>query len=824
MRFSYVASRLALVGAVLLPLEALTAQVIRGRVVDPSGAPAPGVLIQVLGDASSVTAKALTNELGEFSVSLRQPGTYRVHALRIGFRPVTSDPILVHAGETVTQRVEISGAPLSLAAVRVEGRSSCRAVAEAAETFAIWEQARAALTATQLTAGERTIAVTTVTYERMLDARGHRVVDEAADVQASLVAQPWRSLSVDSVRRAGYVATDRDGSTTYSAPGLDVLLSDAFVEDHCFRLSAGERSGELGLAFEPTRERRRRDVAEIHGTLWLDRTTSALRRLEFGYVNLTPEQEAVAGGELEFARLRNGAWAVSRWAIRMPALEQGFRADRALRAAVRVTGIKVAGGELALATHGADTLWARPPFAVTGTVLDSASGAPISGARVRLSTPAGPAGGNAVSDARGRFVLSGALPGRYMVSVRTLALDSLHVVHQVPFAVTDARSSIEIRLPSTAHVIAALCGRRTSDVPGVLVGTVRIRGGVAVPTGVKLVAEWTEEVSRAIGDTGATIGGMGDSIAHAPPRRTTRWVETQADASGTFRLCGVPLGTPLAVRAEADSLGAEPVSVRIDGGRTARVDLVLDRSVARAAVFEGFVLTDTTARAIPEAEIILPELGTAVLSNDSGAFRVRDVPPGRHRVQVRRLGYGPLDTTVTFAANQTVKRWIYLRRVVTLDSVSVVAERVVIPSFDEHRKVGLGRFFTREELAKQEGRKLSDILAQAAGVNVISGQANHAWIASSRGVRSLRARELDPADVQLGAKLTCYAQVYVDRTLTYRGEPGERLFDINSMSPDQIEAIEYFAGPAETPPEYSSLNSPCGVVVIHTRRFSNRNP
>jgi hypothetical protein len=46
----------------------------------------------------------------------------------------------------------------------------------------------------------------------------------------------------------------------------------------------------------------------------------------------------------------------------------------------------------------------------------------------------------------------------------------------------------------------------------------------------------------------------------------------------------------------------------------------------------------------------------------------------------------------------------------------------------------------------------------------------------------------------------------------------EPLFDINSISPSQIEAIEYYSGSADTPAKYSGLNSTCGVVVIHTRR------
>jgi hypothetical protein len=69
-----------------------------------------------------------------------------------------------------------------------------------------------------------------------------------------------------------------------------------------------------------------------------------------------------------------------------------------------------------------------------------------------------------------------------------------------------------------------------------------------------------------------------------------------------------------------------------------------------------------------------------------------------------------------------------------------------------------------------------------------------------------------------GASAECYSQIYLDDILVYRGENGEDLFDVNSIPANQIEAIEYYASPAELPARYSGLNSPCGALVIWTRR------
>ena len=69
----------------------------------------------------------------------------------------------------------------------------------------------------------------------------------------------------------------------------------------------------------------------------------------------------------------------------------------------------------------------------------------------------------------------------------------------------------------------------------------------------------------------------------------------------------------------------------------------------------------------------------------------------------------------------------------------------------------------------------------------------------------------------MGAKRDCYANVYLDKVLIYSGRDGEPLFNINSIHPDQLEAVEYYAGPSQTPGEYSTLDSTCGVLVLWRR-------
>jgi hypothetical protein len=251
------------------------------------------------------------------------------------------------------------------------------------------------------------------------------------------------------------------------------------------------------------------------------------------------------------------------------------------------------------------------------------------------------------------------------------------------------------------------------------------------------------------------------------------------------------------------------------------------------------VLTDSSHSPVMDAEVSIPSLSLVATTDAGGRFRITDVVPGAHDITVRRVGYGPLNTNVLFLPRQTVEKRVLLSKMVALDTIAIRARATaVIPSFEENRKIGLGKFLTREDLAKQEGRRLSDILTTVPGLQIMPGYGNHAWIINTRATRSLRmsdgitgeARSLIPStqinafDKAKGAKPgVCYAQVYLNGSRVYRGwnrpppaEP-EPLFDINSINPASIEAIEWYSGTSEIPMRYTSADTQCGLIVIHTR-------
>ncbi|MES2178945.1 MAG: TonB-dependent receptor [Gemmatimonadota bacterium] len=766
-----------------MPLT-VSAQAIRGTVVDGANVPVSGVVAQLLDSTSRVVARQLSDQQGGFRLSAPNSGTYRVRTLRIGFSPTLSEARVLRRGDDVPLRILLPGIRVALDTVHITARSSCRSTRDsAAATFAVWQQVRTALTATDITASNREILTTAVVYERTLDPLAKNILQHASVIRSGSAAQPWSSMTPDALGRDGYVSSDSAGSITYYAPGIDVLLSDRFLEDHCLEV-ATERA-RIGIRFEPVRERK--EIPEIRGTVWLDRATLELRNMEYRYANIPSEQD-LAGGTMEFAHLNDGAWAISRWNIRMPALEQ--RVTGELRVAgisiggrtIRVREIVERGGELALARRGNDTLWSRPSLVFRGVVRDSLSGRALAGAYLTLDGTALAS----VADSVGRFSIAGLIAGEYVVAVHSASLDSVGAAHRVRLGVIDS-STATIDVPSADQFVNKVCGptRMTGARAGIVVGGVKARVDSLSVSNLPVIAEWT------------------DSIAGA------NRASTRTDADGAFRLCGLPLDAVVSLAAESRGEAMEPIAVRLPADRLlASVELAID--IPRGATLTGFVGADsaTGKRPILNAEVALTDVGKSATTNDQGTFALAGIAPGTHRLVVRKLGYAPVEADVSFESNARVVRNVDMTRVTTLDSVRVVAQSRYMSSFEDHRQMGLGHFFTREDLAKKEGQSMSSIMRQVLGVLVL-GRGAKQYVSTKRLGPSLNP-----------TKANCYSRVYLDNQLVYAGGRlwQEDPFDINSVSPDKLEGVEIYTGPSQIPAKYAGPNTACGVVVLWTRR------
>jgi hypothetical protein len=816
------------VAAVLCAIPAYS-QTIRGTVLADANRPASGVVV-ILVSGTKEVGRALTNERGEYRLTAPTAGSYRLRTMRIGFQSILTEPFALAAGEDVTRHLAVSTIAFALDTVRATGRNACKVLANDSTSVvgAIWDQVRSALIATQLTQATRTIYATALTYERMQDVRSQRIGSQTFDVRGDFVRQPWRSLSADSLRKAGYVYTLEDSTRVYNAPDLSVLLSDEFIEDHCLRISKESDARRLGIDFQPTPTRR--NTPEVRGTVWLDRRTNELTELEYGYINrIRQDEEKLAGGTVAFTRMKNGMWAISRWNLRMPAVALAPKYSptfAVIGQELRLDSLKVTGGELVMATTTGthrDTIWMRPPLVLRGTVVDSVGGSPVANAVVSL------AGTIQVdtTDRAGAFSIGGVLPGRYSLNVNTPSLDSVNAASRQSIMFADSSLSLTVRVPNAAMIVGAVCGRTNT---ATRLGSAIISGHVATRdsaplANARVTIQW-EEITL---------------VSNAPTRRIVG-ADTRSDARGDFRICGLHWRTPYTLYAKTDSGEANPFRIELgEGQRFARVELTVDRARPAAGTFAG-VVVDSSGKPLAEVDVLITDIARSASTAADGSFRIQDLPAGSHAITVRKVGYGPLDATVDFTGGAVTDRRIVLTRITLLDSMSVTARPYRDPNmdeFEERRRIGIGHFVTRADIAKREGALTSSFLQQMPQLRITTAQLGD-WpigVSAKRCTEAMpdlqRIRNARPGvpsssrceiiyvpstdEARQGVPIACFSKVYLDNALMNPGMPTPP-FNLRDIPPTQIEAMEYYARPAEVPMKFSNLNSGCGVIILHTRR------
>jgi hypothetical protein len=454
--------RLALGAGCLATVAAhpLCAQVVRGVVVErASRAPVAGVLLSVMNESGAIVTQALSDETGAFDVRLPGPGAFVLEAKRIGVRRLRLPAFTIAAGETRRVDVLVEPLPTVLASVRVRGRTSCvRRPETNARTAALWDDARAALAAAVVTRRMSAGIDTVIRFVRKLDVDTWRVLFEERRRVAAQSDRPFRSLPAEELSANGYVRMSPDGTADYYAPDAEALLSDPFLEDHCFRARGPDvqHPDWVGLAFEPVPGRK---TPDIRGVLWLDGKTNELRTLEFSYTWIPYDERPVDyGGTVAFFRTPAGRWIVRSWRIRMP--EYGYersvegydgrRISLGRTSRPHVVRIAEEGGAVPL-----DVLLAGAGR-VSGTVVaDSVSKRPLPGISVALAGTAD----STVTGANGAFDLAWVAPGSYSVVLRHPALDSLGIEHLATSVDVASGSSVTLalRFPTYEELAARLC-------------------------------------------------------------------------------------------------------------------------------------------------------------------------------------------------------------------------------------------------------------------------------------------------------------------------------------------------------------------------------
>lgn len=543
--------------------SALPAQTVQGVLVSAAtGEPLPGAILVLLDETGAQRRTSLSDAAGRFTISAPAPGQYRLRAERVGYAGTLSEWITLRAGEVREYRISAAADPVSLEGIVVRGKQRCEMRPQAGRATArVWEEARKALAASEWARRERSFRFQVESFTRELDPRELRVLaEETRGSSAYGIGSPFVSRSADELALHGFVWAIEGGRFyDYHAPDAEVLLSNAFLDTHCFHLTPPPEAaaGLVGLAFEPVRGRR---VPDVRGTLWLDRRSANLRYLEYRYTGSIGDLPLDrAEGRIDFERLPNGAWIVRRWHIRMPQVVSAqVRLNSLSATQQRVIRFREEGGEVVRVLGAGEEWLDRPARAtLTGVVFDSTHGAPLVGARVFLSGTQH----HAATDSSGRFRLINLPSGRYSVGFLHPRLDSVGVLARtVEVALVAPHSTATLLVvPSVATIRAVKCPGAPAA-SGMLTGVVRDADGAAVPGSVVRV-QW-ERPTR-VGER-AVVKNM-------------QVARIDTDEHGRYHACGLPPQTPITVRAAAPEQQSELLTAKLHQGELQTVNVILRR-------------------------------------------------------------------------------------------------------------------------------------------------------------------------------------------------------------------------------------------------------
>lgn len=210
---------------------------------------------------------------------------------------------------------------------------------------------------------------------------------------------------------------------------------------------------------------------------------------------------------------------------------------------------------------------------------------------------------------------------------------------------------------------------------------------------------------------------------------------------------------------------------------------------------------DSAGRAVAGVDVLLNGGTLRTRTNDAGGFRVGVVPVGRTTVAFRRLGFAPANTVVTLRAGQIDSLVMSLTMVaatlpgVVVEDEATARSKQFIAGFWDRRSKGFGNFLTRAEIEAREASAFVDLVRNIPSTAIVSVNGR----STIRFKRSMSGRDCPP-------------QYFVDGLRIEQGSPDE-------FTPEDVEAIEIYAGPATTPPQFAPRpwSNTCGAIVIWTR-------
>jgi hypothetical protein len=184
-------------------------------------------------------------------------------------------------------------------------------------------------------------------------------------------------------------------------------------------------------------------------------------------------------------------------------------------------------------------------------------------------------------------------------------------------------------------------------------------------------------------------------------------------------------------------------------------------------------------------------------TDSTGNFRISGLPGGSFTVEMRAIGYEAVAMAVSIAAGGTARvDFAFSPIVVALPSVSVDGTSLDprdmrLQGFHQRKAAGFGRFITRKDIEDRDPRDAKELFRGVPGVRVVGNR----------------------LQMTTGQTRRCLVQYFLDGL--HMSQLGSDV--LAEFRPRDVEGIEVYRGPAETPAAFSRGGAECGTVVIWTR-------
>jgi Carboxypeptidase regulatory-like domain len=405
-----------------------------------------------------------------------------------------------------------------------------------------------------------------------------------------------------------------------------------------------------------------------------------------------------------------------------------------------------------------------------------------------------------------------ALPaGRYLIEVNSPTLDSLDLAlppREVKIAAGES-THLDFSLPFGGGLRNLVCTGLSLGTDKAVVAGRAIDADTDKPlAGADVVALWTE------------VAMDRKTLKSSAQRKVT---VVKSGPSGDYRLCGVPTGRWLSLQLQhAGRAGAAMrVAVSSEEGAvvrnlsmspltsptTATLDS-LDLVAARDSTTTGRAELQLTGTATLTGSVRGPEglplssvrvhvrdARSSDLTDAAGLFIINGLPSGTQIVTVQHLGYALAEVPVELRAGVTVTRDLLLSRVVSLDSIRVVAKRPQLAEFEDRRAHLAGRYMTAAEIAARRLTNTPQLIQMIGGFKV-QGTGNDAKLLSTLAfIENPNCRD-EGANVIIDGR---------DGTL------------VNALHPAQIGGLEMYASASLAPAKYAD-RAKCGLIIMWTKQ------